>query len=181
MDGRTCGRKSEAMTIFDAIRDRVTAREAAQVYGLQFGRNGRALCPWHDDRHPDLAFYGNHCYCHACHEGGDAVALTAQVFGLSMIEAARKINADFRLDLTDDNMPDDQPRVNRAEEQRKAKAEFQQRWNFLCDVVHEADEQLEHMKGGWESPMFITVLAARARADDELNMMWEDICDARRA
>ena len=57
------------------------------------------LCPWHDDHRPDLAFYGERCYCHACHQGGDAVALTARLHGLTMAEAARKINADFRLGL----------------------------------------------------------------------------------
>lgn len=169
------------ITLFDAIRDRVTAQESARVYGLQFGRNGRALCPWHSDTHPDLAFYGERCYCHACHEGGDAVALTAQIFGLSMLDAAKRINADFSLGLNMDALPDEKPRVNRAEEQQKAKSELQRRWNFLCDVVREADEQLEQMKGGWENPMFSTILAARARADDELNLLWEVLCDARRA
>lgn len=58
--------------LFDAVRDGVTAEAAAHFYGLQFGRNGRAVCPWHDDHSPDLAFYdgGARCYCHACHGGG---------------------------------------------------------------------------------------------------------------
>ena len=80
--------------LFDAIRQRVTARQAAEAYGLSISRGGRALCPWHDDHKPDLAFYGPRCYCHACHAGGDAVALTAQLHGLTMVEAAQKIKAD---------------------------------------------------------------------------------------
>ena len=86
-------------TLFDAVRNAVTAEETARAYGLAFGRNGRALCPWHADTHPDLAFYdgGARCYCHACHAGGDSIALTAQLFGLSPLEAARKLNADFHL------------------------------------------------------------------------------------
>ena len=44
--------------------------EAAKRYGLTF-RGQRALCPWHEDSHPDLAFYRDgKCYCHACHHGG---------------------------------------------------------------------------------------------------------------
>ena len=169
-------------TIFDAIRARVTAKDAAQVYSLKFGRNGRALCPWHNDHTPDLAFYGEWCFCHACHNGGDAVSLTAQIFSLSMLDAARRLNVDFALNLDMNAPPEEQQHlVNRAEEQRKAREAEQQRWNFLCDVVHEADERLIKMKDGWDNPMFSTVLAARARADCELDMMWEAMCHARRA
>lgn len=168
--------------IFDAIRSGVTAKEAAEAYGLRFGRNGRAACPWHEDRNPDLAFYGERCYCHACHNGGDAVSLTAQIFGLSMIDAARKINTDFALGLNADAPPEDRPRVNRAEERRRALEVERRRWGFLCDVVREADERLQTMGKGWDDPMFSTVLAARARADLELELMWLEVCDhARRA
>lgn len=81
--------------LFERIRERVTARDAAAMYGLEIGRSGRARCPWHDDKHPDLAFYDERCYCHACHEGGDAVALTAKLYGLTPLDAARKVNVDF--------------------------------------------------------------------------------------
>ena len=47
------------MTVFELVRQEVTAEDVARLYGLKFGRNGRAVCPWHSDHHPDLRFYEN--------------------------------------------------------------------------------------------------------------------------
>ena len=42
------------MTVFEAVRENVTARMAAEALGLQISRNGMACCPFHDDRHPSM-------------------------------------------------------------------------------------------------------------------------------
>lgn len=87
------------MTVFELVRQEVTAEAVARLYGLKFGRNVRAVCPWHSDHHPDLAFSLNGtAYCHACHAGGDAVALAAQILGLTPKEAAERLRSDFHLD-----------------------------------------------------------------------------------
>ena len=51
------------MGLFDSVRTAVTARQAAERYGLQFDRAGRrARCIWHSpDRHPSLSFKGGYC------------------------------------------------------------------------------------------------------------------------
>ena len=48
-------------------------------------------------------------------------------------------------------------------------------WGFLCDVVHEADAELPRYdrETAWDNPRFVAVLKARARADEQLNQMWE--------
>ena len=95
------------MTIFELVRQEVTAEDVARLYDLKFGRNGRAICPWHSDHHPDLAFYPDGtAYCHACHRGGDAVALAAQILGLTPKEAAERLRSDFHLDQPINNRPD---------------------------------------------------------------------------
>jgi len=88
-------------SIFELVKNRVSAREAAKFYGLRFDRTGnRAFCPWHDDgKHPALAFYDDGCFCFACNRGGDSVALTAQILGLSQYEAAKRLASDFRIDV----------------------------------------------------------------------------------
>lgn len=86
------------MNIFKEIKEHVTARQAAERYGLKVGRNGMACCPFHDDRHPSMKIDRNY-YCFACGEKGDAVNYTAALFGLTPFEAAKKINEDFSLDL----------------------------------------------------------------------------------
>lgn len=88
-------------SIFKIVKSQVSAKQAAQLYGLEFDRTGnRAFCPWHDDgKHPALAFYDDGCYCHSCHCGGDSIALTAQILGLSQYEAAQRLALDFGIDV----------------------------------------------------------------------------------
>lgn len=94
--------------LFDAVREGVTAREAAEMYGLAVDRHGKALCPWHEDRRPSLSFKGQYCKCFACGGGGSAIDLTAQLFGLTPLEAARRLSQDFHL-RTGDFLQGDRP------------------------------------------------------------------------
>ncbi len=88
-------------SIFEIVKREVTAKQAAQFYGLPFDRTGnRAYCPWHDDgQHAALAFYSDGAYCFACGCGGDCVAVTAQILGLTQYEAAKQLAKDFRIDV----------------------------------------------------------------------------------
>ena len=159
--------------LFDAVREGVTAKAAAQAYGLEFGRNGRACCPWHSDRHPDLAFYENgaRCYCHACHNGGDAIALTAQVFGLSPLDAARKLNADFRL-CVDESSQMPTIETSRAQRYRDVKVWGMHRFNKLCEVESQARQWLEqNPRADWDNTTFCRVLKALALVQDELEVL----------
>ncbi len=38
------------MNVFEAVKQAVTARQAAELYGIRVGRNGMAVCPFHVDR-----------------------------------------------------------------------------------------------------------------------------------
>ena len=40
------------MTLFEQVKECVTARQAAVHYGIKVKRNGMACCPFHKDRHP---------------------------------------------------------------------------------------------------------------------------------
>ena len=42
------------MSIFQTVKENVTARQAAEQYGLRISRNGMICCPFHDDRHPSM-------------------------------------------------------------------------------------------------------------------------------
>ena len=155
--------------LFDMVREGVTALEAARAYGMEFGRNGRALCPWHDDTHPDLAFYDGRCYCHACHEGGDAIALTAQLFGLEPLEAARKLNEDFRLGVDEtSSAPPVGP--SRAEERQELEQWRRKRFDRVCRVERAAKEILTACRDP-EGPEFKRALLALGLAQDELEAL----------
>ena len=75
----------------------MTARQAAELYGLRVDRHGMARCPFHDDRRPSMKVDGRY-YCFGCHETGSVIDLTAKLFALTPLNAARKLAADFHLD-----------------------------------------------------------------------------------
>ena len=85
------------MRIFEIIKENVNLREAAELYGMDVNRYGKALCPFHNDRHPSLLVADEHYYCFACGEHGDVIDFVGRLFQLSPYDTARKLMADFHL------------------------------------------------------------------------------------
>ena len=83
------------MNLFSDVKASINTWEAARQYGLEINRYGKALCPFHNDRHPSLYVADDHYYCYACGEHGDVIDLTARLFDLSLYEAAKKLAYDF--------------------------------------------------------------------------------------
>ena len=61
------------MRIFEIVKENVNLREAAELYGIDVNRYGKALCPFHNDRNPSLYVADDHYYCFACGEHGDVI------------------------------------------------------------------------------------------------------------
>ena len=104
------------MNIFQEMKERVTARQVAEKYGLKVRQNGMACCPFHNDKHPSMKIDRNY-YCFACGAKGDAVNYVAILFGLSQFEAAKKINEDFSLEIP----------IGQPEEKRKQISGFKKK------------------------------------------------------
>ena len=81
-------------SLFQQVKSQVTARQAAELYGLQVSRSGMACCIFHQDKHPSMKVDRRY-YCFACHATGDVIDLTAKLFGLTPYEAAKKLANDF--------------------------------------------------------------------------------------
>lgn len=75
-----------------------TVKQAAERYGVEVGKNGMALCPFHHDTHPSLKLNEDYFFCFGCGATGDVIDFTARLFGLSQKEAVQKLTADFGLD-----------------------------------------------------------------------------------
>lgn len=97
--------------VFREVRERVTAEAAARRYGLDFDIHGKALCPFHADRHPSMSFKDGRFRCWACGASGDAVDLVSRLFNETPLEAVKRINADFALALPIDTQPTKKERV----------------------------------------------------------------------
>ena len=85
------------MNIFQLVKSQITTRQAAEHYGLNVQRNGMTLCPFHDDHAPSLKV-DTRFYCFGCQVKGDVIDFVSKLFGLSLIQAAQKLAADFGLD-----------------------------------------------------------------------------------
>lgn len=85
------------MRIFEIVKENVNLREAAELYGIDVNRYGKALCPFHNDRHPSLYVADDHYHCFACGEHGDVIDFVSKLFQLSLYDAAQKLAADFHL------------------------------------------------------------------------------------
>ena len=91
------------MNLFQNVKYGVNCREAAERYGVSINRQGKALCPFHNDRHPSLYVADDHFYCFACGAHGDVIDFVSKLFHLSLYDAAQKLAADFQ--LTPDKPP----------------------------------------------------------------------------
>ena len=85
------------MNIFEAVKTNVTAKQAAEYYGIKVGRNGMAICPFHPDHHPSMKV-DRRFHCFGCQADGDVIDFTARLYGLSNYEAAKKLADDFSVE-----------------------------------------------------------------------------------
>ena len=85
------------MSTYERIKQTVTTRQAAQMYGLPVNRSGMARCPFHEDHTPSMKV-DDRFYCFGCHASGDVIDFTARLFGISLKDAAKKLSEDFGID-----------------------------------------------------------------------------------
>ncbi len=83
------------MNLFDTVKAAVTPRMAAERYGLPIQQGSMVCCPFHDDRTPSMKLNEDYFYCFGCGAHGDVIEFTSKLFGISALDAAKKLAADF--------------------------------------------------------------------------------------
>ena len=106
------------MNVFGTVKTSINLGEAAEYYGIEVNRYGKALCPFHNDRHPSMVVYDDHYHCFACGEHGDVIDLVANLYGLPVLDAVNKLAYDF-------GITQDKPPTKEMEEQLNKKSEAQ--------------------------------------------------------
>ena len=117
------------MNVFEAVKQSVTTRQAAEHYGIHAGRNGMACCPFHNDKTPSMKLDQRY-HCFGCGADGDVIDFTAALYGLGKKEAAVQLAQDFGLSYEDWRPPGKakKPKHRRSEERRVGK-ECRSRWS----------------------------------------------------
>ena len=82
------------MNVFDAVKQSVTTRQAAELYGVKVRRNNMASCPFHKDKTPSMKV-DKRFHCFGCGADGDVIDFVSRLYGISSLEAAQKIASDF--------------------------------------------------------------------------------------
>lgn len=85
------------MNLFKIVKESVTVKQTAALYGLPVTTTWMTRCPFHEDHTPSMKLNDTYYYCFGCGATGDVIDLTAQLFGLSSFQAARKLTQDFGL------------------------------------------------------------------------------------
>ena len=124
-----------AESVFEAVKQSVTVREAAQMYGIEVNRSGMACCPFHDDKNPSMKLNEEYFYCFGCGATGDVIDFTARLYNLSPKEAAEKLAQDFGL-AYDSQAPPRRRYVRRKSEAQKFKEDRDHAFRVLADYFH---------------------------------------------
>ena len=85
------------MNVFEEVKQNVTVRQAAELYGFKPNRSGLIRCIFHNDGTPSMKVDRRY-YCFGCGCTGDVIDFVARLFGLSSYEAAKKLAYDFGID-----------------------------------------------------------------------------------
>ena len=124
-----------AESVFEAAKQSVTVREAAQMYGIEVNRSGMACCPFHDDKNPSMKLNEEYFYCFGCGATGDVIDFTARLYNLSPKEAAEKLAQDFGL-AYDSQAPPRRRYVRQKSEAQKFKEDRDHAFRVLADYFH---------------------------------------------
>lgn len=124
------------MNVFEAVKQSVTTRQAAEMYGLKISRNNMASCPFHNDRTPSMKV-DNRFHCFGCGADGDVIDLVARLYGISSLDAAQKTALDFGISYDSKPAIAKPKKVIRKKPDAQIYAEAEQRcFRVLSDYYH---------------------------------------------
>ena len=123
------------MNVFEAVKGNVTARQAAEMYGVRVNRHGMAVCPFHNDKNPSMKL-DMRFHCFACQADGDAVDFVSRLFRLPGKEAAVKIANDFGIGYDSGRKPSVRARIREPTPEQKYRQEENRCYKVLSDYFH---------------------------------------------
>ena len=119
------------MNVFEAVKQSVTTRQAAEHFGIRVGRNGMCVCPFHADKNPSMKV-DRRFHCFGCQADGDVIDFVSRLENVSPKEAALMLAQEFSIPYEDKKPPRHRKPRQETPEQRFRRME---RYCFrvLCD------------------------------------------------
>ena len=167
-------RKEDAMNVFEAVKQNLTTRQAAEMYGIQVSRHGMAVCPFHNDKNPSMKV-DKRFHCFACQADGDAVDFVSRLFGLPSREAAVKLAEDFGIRYDSGRKPSVRARIREPTPEQKYRAEETRCCKVLTDYYHLLREWKEQYapkqsEDEWH-PLFVEALQRESHIEYLLDIL----------
>ena len=175
------------MNIFSQVKEHLTARQAAEYYGLKVKRNGIACCPFHDDKHPSMKIDKNY-YCFACGVGGDVVDYVSRMFRLSQYDAALKLIDDLTLPVDAKGNAElsvqEKERIRRKKAERERITRIRERFEKWCsqtvdilkNCISEIDSANRFLIGKPPDIIFSEDYAQMLHAEPLINYWLDILC-----
>ena len=120
--------------VFEVVKQSISTREAAEMYGIAVKRGGMACCPFHDDKHPSMKV-DTRFHCFGCGADGDVIDFTSRLYNLTPKESAEKLAQDFGL-VYDSRAVPRRNCVRQKSEAQKFKEAKQHCFRVLSDYFH---------------------------------------------
>ena len=138
--------------VFEAVKQSITTRQAAEHYGIRVNRNGMCVCPFHNDKNPSMKV-DKRFHCFGCQADGDVIDFAARLFGLNSKEAALKLAEDFSVsfDAKGHDPPRRRPVKRKISEELRFRQAEQRCFRVLSDYAPKREDEQWH-------PLFVEAL-----------------------
>ena len=172
------------MNVFEAVKQSVTTRQAAEFYGFRVNRSGMIACPFHNDRTPSMKV-DKRFHCFGCGADGDAVDFVSRLFELPSKEAAMKLADDFGIAYDRNGKPSIVAKIREPTAKQKFEAEEKRCFRVLSDYFHklrawEKDYAPKQPEDEWH-PLFTEALNKRDYIEYLLDILIDGTLEDRKA
>lgn len=147
------------MNVFEAVKQSVTTRQAAEIYGVKIRRGGMACCIFHNDKTPSMKV-DNRFHCFGCGADGDVIDFTAQLYGIGSKEAAERLAADFGISYDSKSHSPPKPVKRKLSQEQQFRQTSDRCFRVLCDYLRLLEK--------WEKEY------APANADEKWHPLFEE-------
>ena len=155
------------MNVFEAVKQSVTTRQAAEHFGIRVGRNGMCVCPFHADKNPSMKV-DRRFHCFGCQADGDVIDFVSRLEAVSPKEAALMLAQAFSVPYEDKEPP-----RRRKPRQETPEQQFRRMERYCFQVLCEYRSQLGRWKRDYApktpdedwNPLFVEALQKQDYVD----------------
>lgn len=163
------------MNVFDAVKQSITTRQAAELYGVKVRRNNMVSCPFHNDRTSSMKV-DKRFHCFGCGADGDVIDFVSRLYGISSLEAAQKTALDFGISYDRKPVKTKSKKTVRQKSDAQIYAEAEQLcFRVLSDYYHllkkwEIDYAPNMEEETWH-PLFVEALQKKSHLEYLLDIL----------